>query len=161
MRRRAASTAQILEKQSVAGDQISKETQRLAAMIVNVSKSMAEQSVAVTQITKETANVRQQSEQVAKATAEQTRAMREISDGARNIGGQMRIITRSNAQLSSTADQTLQNLAAIRKISERNSSGVKETLNGATEVRDRVQHLLSLMDRKVSTNGGPGEDALD
>ena len=145
MRRGAASTSRALEEQVTAGEQVSKESGRLARMIAGVSKAMGEQATAATQITTAAHDMRRQSGEVAKAMNEQARAARDMTTATESISKEIGLITRSNRQHLTSAEQVLGRLTDIRQITERNAQGVKATLRGTDNLIERARQLTSIL----------------
>ncbi|HEX8117254.1 MAG TPA: hypothetical protein VF521_08280, partial [Pyrinomonadaceae bacterium] len=133
------------EEQATAGQQVSKESERLARMVAGVSKAMGEQAAAAAQITTAAHDMRQQSEQVARAVGEQARAARDMTTAVQSVSKEIGLITRSNRQHLSSAEQVLGALTEIRQITERNARGVKATLSGTTSLIERAQQLAELV----------------
>jgi hypothetical protein len=89
--------------------------------------------------------MRRQSEQVARAVAEQARAARDMTTAAQSISKEIGLITRSNRQHVTSAEQVLGTLTDIRRITERNARGVEATLGGTANLIARAQQLAELV----------------
>jgi hypothetical protein len=100
--------------------------------------------------------MRRQSEQVAKAVGEQARAARDMTTAAQSISKEIGLITRSNRQHLTSAEQMLGVLTDIRQITERNARGVETTLSGAANLMERAQQLADLVGGAAA--GGEAEN---
>jgi methyl-accepting chemotaxis protein len=127
MRRGAAATTRALALQSVSSDEIVKAADGLSRMVVTVSKAMAEQGVASTEIASAAGAMRQQADQAAKALREQSRAMKDMTTAAANTARQIKGITGANREHSQVAGAILQDLAELRRVTDRNVAGVRQT----------------------------------
>ena len=154
MRRGAATTSRALAEQATAGEQVSKEAERLARMIAGVSRAMGEQATAATQITTAANSMRQQGDQLAKAIGEQARAARDMTAATTNISKEIGLITRANRQHLISAEQVLGTLADIRHITERNAQGVKATLSGTTNLIERARQLAEIVNGSKTERAG-------
>ena len=81
--------------------------------------------------------MRRQADEAAKATGEQTKVTKAMAEGARNNAKQMALITKANREHASASDMIQAKLNDIRRISDRNREGVRET-------RKAVSRLLEL-----------------
>src|SRR3954470_6285047 len=106
---------------------------------------MTEQAAAATQITSAAHSMRQQGDQLARAIDEQARAARDMTTATTNISKEIGLITRSNRQHVTSAEQVLATLTDIRQITERNAQGVKATLSGTTNLIARAQQLAEIV----------------
>src|SRR5687768_5720525 len=156
MRRGAATTSRALEEQATAGEQVSKESERLARIIAGVSRAMGEQAVAATQITTAANSMRQQGDQLAKAIAEQARAARDMTAATTSSSKDVGLITRSNRQHLTSAEQALGTLTDICQVTERNAQGVKATLSGTANLIERARQLTTIVEGVDA--GQPGEN---
>jgi methyl-accepting chemotaxis protein len=156
MRRGAASTSRALEEQVTAGEQVSKEAERLVRQIAGVSRAVSEQAVAAAQITTATQSMRQQSDQVAKAMSEQTRAARDMTSAIQNVSKEVGHITFSNRQHLDSSEKVLGTLNDIRQISERNAQSVHATLSGTTDLNERARQLAEIMDSMSAGDASDG-----
>jgi methyl-accepting chemotaxis protein len=147
MRRGAATTSRALAEQSTASNQVSKETERFAKMVVGVNKAMAEQTVAATEINKVVDGMRQQSDQVARAMSEQAQAGKDINQASHEVSRQIEKITRTNREHSLGSETILNAIFEIRKITERNAGEVKQTQDSAVNLLESAQTLAEIMDR--------------
>ena len=112
----------------------------LARQAVQASKAIAEQATAMSQIAVASASMRQQTGEAAKALTEQSRAMKEIAGVAASTARQIKQISRANREHSSVSPSLLTQLEDVRRITERNAAGVKETrgtLRGCSTRRRR------------------------
>jgi hypothetical protein len=106
---------------------------------------MTEQAAAATQITSAAHSMRQQGDQLAKAIGEQARAARDMTVATTSISKEIGLITRSNRQHLTSAEQVVGALTDIRQITERNAQGVKATLSGTTNLIARAQQLAEIV----------------
>jgi methyl-accepting chemotaxis protein len=91
--------------------------------------------------------MRVQSEQASRALGDQSRTMREMTAAAQNTAKQIKGITRANLEHSAAASALLTSIGEIRRITDRNASGVKQTRGGTDDLMRRTQALLNLMER--------------
>jgi hypothetical protein len=89
--------------------------------------------------------MRQQGDQLAKAIAEQARAARDMTAATTSISKEVGLITRSNRQHLTSAEQVLGTLTDIRQVTERNAQGVKATLSGTTNLIERARQLAEVV----------------
>jgi methyl-accepting chemotaxis protein len=145
-----------LSEQAIAGAQISQAAGELQRMVAMVSKAMAEQAAGMQEISTAAEGMRAHSEQTSKALVDQARTMRDMSAAAQNTARQIKRISQANVEHSTAAASLLTALGEIRRITDRNASGVKQTRGGTDDLRRHAQALLNLMDRPSparATNG--------
>jgi methyl-accepting chemotaxis protein len=116
-------------------------------MIASVSKAMNEQAAASEQGASAVNDMRRQAEQVARAMNEQGRAAKDINTATQNTSKQIAVVVRANREHSAAAGTILNSLADIRKITERNAQGVKETHRSSADLLERTKNLIAIMDR--------------
>jgi methyl-accepting chemotaxis protein len=160
MRRGAVTTSRAVTEQAVASEQIVKASGSMARTIESISRAINDQSSATEQISRATESMRQQAEQAAKALKEQSRAMRDMSTAAANTTKQIKLITHANREHSQVSDTLLGQLTEVRRVTDRNIRGVKDT---QTSTADLLRHAGALRDliessgvRRAASNGGPG-----
>ena len=85
------------------------------------------------QLTTAAAATRQDTEQAARGMAEQGRAIRDISMAVTNTVKQIRLIHAANKEHSIVANDLLNRVGEVRRISERNAAGVKRTQGSTNE----------------------------
>jgi methyl-accepting chemotaxis protein len=141
MRRGAANTTRALTEQTAATDQLSRSAESLARQSAEVARGMNEQGIAAGQVAAAVTSMRQESEQAARALAEQSRALKDVTTGATNTSKQIRLIHASNRQHVSTAGDVATRLAEIRRVTERNANGVRETHGNTEDLRRLAQQL--------------------
>jgi methyl-accepting chemotaxis protein len=100
--------------------------------------------------------MRAQSEQTSRALVDQSRTMREMTTAAQNTAKQVKSITKANVEHSSAAASLLTSMGEIRKITDRNASGAKQTRGGTDDLMRRAQALINLMDRPSHGRSGNG-----
>jgi len=159
IRRGAVTTSRAVAEQSVAAEQVSKAAADLTRQIATVTKAMVEQAAATSQITSAANTMRMQSEQAARATSEQARTMKEMAGASTAIARDVKLITVSNRNQSVSAAQLATSLADVRRITERNAEGVRQTRGGTAALLKQAETLSSLMGDafpRASTNGSSG-----
>ena len=147
MRRGAAATSRAVAQQALSAEEIVKAADGLTRMVTTVAKSMAEQSTAATQIAASAVSMRQQAEQSAKALKEQARAMKDMTSAAGNTAKQIKTITMANREHSQAAGTVLQELTELRRITDRNAAGVRQTREGTTDLVRSAQALTAMVDK--------------
>jgi hypothetical protein len=101
--------------------------------------------------------MRMQGDQLTKAIDEQARAARDMTVATTSISKEVGLITRSNRQHLTSAEQVLTTLTDIRQVTERNAQGVKATLSGVTNLIARAQQLAEIVsDSNAEQAGGNG-----
>jgi len=136
-----------LTEQAAAGEEVSREAERLAQLVVGVSKAMREQAAAGDQITQAVDSMRRQADQTTKAMAEQVRAARDMTVSSQNVSKQIGLMTRANREHASQAQNVISALAEIRTVTESNARGVRETQRAAASLLERAKGLNTIMDR--------------
>ena len=91
--------------------------------------------------------MRVQSEQVSRATADQAKAMRTMTGDSQNVARQITLISKANGEQSAAAADLLVSMNEVRRITDRNAAGVKQTRGGTDDLRRRAQALAALVDR--------------
>jgi methyl-accepting chemotaxis protein len=117
---------------------------------------MTEQAAGMTQIASAADGMRTQSEQVSRAVTDQSKAMREMTSAAQNTARQIKLITKANLEHSTAAAALLTSVEEIRKITDRNASGVKQTRGGTDDLLRRAQALTALVERPAAGRGANG-----
>ena len=156
MRRGAATTSRALAEQTVAGDQISRAAVELQQMVSTVTKAMTEQTSGMKEIAAAADGIRVQTEQTARALVDQSRVMRDMTDQAQSTTRQIKLITKANIDHSQAADSLLTSVAEIRRITDRNAAGVKQTRGGTDDLLKRAQALTAIVERPSHARGGNG-----
>jgi methyl-accepting chemotaxis protein len=145
MRRGAINTSRALGEQATAGEQVSKETERLSLQIAGVTRAIGEQARAAAEISTATKSMSQQSLQVAKAMEEQTRSVTDMTRATQSVAKEIAFIARSNREHLGGAQKIQDTLTDIRAITERNARGVKATLGrseGLLQSVVEVKHII-------------------
>jgi methyl-accepting chemotaxis protein len=106
---------------------------------------MAEQATAMNQIATASESMRVQADQTARAVKDQARTMVEMTTASQNTSRQIKAISRANKEQSSVAGSLLTALAEIRRITERNASGIKKTRGGTDDLVRRADALAALV----------------
>ena len=145
MRAGAVTTSRALAEQATASEQIAKSADGLNRMIGHVSKAMSEQSTAATQISAAVQSMRRESDQSARALKEQSRAVHEMASAAQNTTKQIKLITHANRQHSTASSRVLDQLGAIRQITDRTARGVKETRGGTADLLRHAEALTATL----------------
>jgi methyl-accepting chemotaxis protein len=117
----------------------------LSRMTGTVSTAMVEQRTAALDISQATGSMRTHAEQTAKALKEQSRAMRDISAAAAGTARQIKTITQANRNHSQVVTSLLADLTEVRRITDRNTTGVKETRAGTADLLRNAQSLTSMV----------------
>ena len=154
MRRGASTTTKALSEQSVASEQVSKESNRLTNEITGVSKAMAEQAAASTQMTAAVLSMRQQGQQLAAALSEQSRAMREMTGASSDIAKNVSLISIANLEHSKNAEHILQMLTDTRRVTDRNINGIKATVSETVGMAEQAEEMAAMM---ASFDGGTSD----
>jgi methyl-accepting chemotaxis protein len=100
--------------------------------------------------------MRAQSEEAARATAEQARTMKEMAGAAASTARDVKSITQANRTQSASAAQLLSQVADIRRVTERNAEGVKQTRGGTAALLKQAEALTGIMGNafpRTSKNG--------
>jgi methyl-accepting chemotaxis protein len=100
--------------------------------------------------------MRREAQQAAKALVEQTRAIREVATAAADTTRNVKLLSRANLEHSAVADQLLGRMSEIRRITDRNASGAKDTLGSTDELLAQARTLTALMQpvtRRATGNG--------
>jgi methyl-accepting chemotaxis protein len=145
-----------MAEQATAGEQISRAAEDLRRNISGVTKAMAEQATAMQQISTASESMRVQADQAARAVKEQARTMREMAGAAESTAKQIKLITNANREHSTVSSSLVESLAEIRRIAERNASGVKQARGGTDDLVRRADAFASLVKaptRRRGTNG--------
>ena len=153
MRRGAAATTRAVAEQAQAADEIARAAEGLNRQVASVSKAMAEQTTAATEITKASESMRQQAEQAAKALKEQSRAMKDMTSASANTANQIKQITRTNRDHSVSAAAVVTELAELRRVTDRNASGVKQARTTTADLLRYAEALTSVVDDLQRPNG--------
>jgi methyl-accepting chemotaxis protein len=156
LRRNAATTARAMAEQATAGEQISRSAEDLRRNISGVTKAMAEQATAMQQISTASESMRVQADQASRALKEQTRTMREMTNATESTAKQIKLITNANREHSTVSAALVETLGEVRRIAERNASGVKQTRGGTDDLVRRADAFVSRVQappRRRGTNG--------
>jgi methyl-accepting chemotaxis protein len=89
--------------------------------------------------------MRTEADQTAKALKEQTRAMRDMSGAAAGAARQIKTITQANRSHSQSVTSVLADLAEVRRITERNTGGVRDTRNNTADLLRNAESLTTIM----------------
>jgi methyl-accepting chemotaxis protein len=152
IRRGAAATSRTVAQQAVSTEEIVKAAQALARTTGTVSAAMVEQRAAAAEIAQAAGSMRTEADQTAKALKEQGRAMRDMTSAAADSARQIKTITQANRGHSQAVTSVLADMSEIRRIAERNVSGVTETRNGATDLLRSAQSLTDIMGDRSKTS---------
>jgi methyl-accepting chemotaxis protein len=156
MRRGAVGTARALSEQSAATEQVSRAAEMLARQAAEVARAMSEQGTAAAQVTAAVNSMRQESDQAARALAEQTRALRDVTTSAANTSKQIRLIHTSNRQHGLAATAIANRLAEVRRVTEQNATGVRETHGNTEDLRRLAQQLGTALQPLAGERNGSG-----
>ena len=77
--------------------------------------------------------------------SEQARAMREMTTAANTTARDVKLITQANRTQSATMAQLATQLADVRRVTERNAEGVKQTRGGTAALLKHAEALTGLM----------------
>jgi methyl-accepting chemotaxis protein len=110
---------------------------------------MSEQSSGAAQIAAAVDSMRRQSDQVAKAMNEQARAARDMRSAAQEISKQIGLITRANREHSDLSARIYESIVDIRKVTEQNVRGVKDTHRATDGLAANARTLGEIMDRLI------------
>jgi methyl-accepting chemotaxis protein len=149
MRRGAASTSRALSEQVAASDQIAKAIGALNGMIANFNRAISEQATASGEVSTAVNSMRRETEQAARALAEQTRGLKDMSTATGNTAKQLKLITHANREHSLVAAHMLDQLRAVRQITDRNARDVNETRSSTAELIKHAEALSGI----AQTNG--------
>ena len=164
MRRGAATTRAGLAEQAAATDQIAKAAESLTQqMVASVARRWPSRRRRSTQISRGGRSMRQESDQAAKALTEQARGD-EGDDRGRGATrrSQIKLITRANREHSGVAGALLEQLTEVRRITDRNAAGVKETRgNDRRSAATTPRPLTAIVERRARPppNGAPAATA--
>jgi methyl-accepting chemotaxis protein len=117
---------------------------------------MADQSTTATQITAATESIKGQSEQAARATAEQTRTMKEMARSATSTAKDIKSIMQANKAHGAGAARLVSQIADVRRITERNADGVRQTRGGTADLLKQAELLTGLVDSVTGAKGTNG-----
>ena len=78
--------------------------------------------------------------------------MKDISEATGNTATQVRAITRANREHSQVAAALVDDLAAIRSVTDRSADGVRQTRTTTAELLKHAEGLTTLS-RRGGTNG--------
>src|SRR6185295_1342557 len=84
-------------------------------------------------------------DQTARAVKDQARTLIEMTTASQNTSRQIKAISRSNQEQSIVAGSLLTTLAEIRRITERNASGVRNARGGTDGLVRRADRLAALV----------------
>ena len=156
MRRGAVATSRALAEQATASEEIARAAESLSRLVASVAKAMTEQNGAATEITRAAESMRQQSDQAAKALREQARAMKDMSVAAANTAKQIKLITQANREHGRVSGMLLQDMAEIRRITDQNVNGVRQTRTSTADLLKYAEALTSMMNGQTERNGASG-----
>ena len=95
--------------------------------VATVSKAIVEQATATAEITRAAESMKVEADQAAKALKEQSRAMKDMTTAVASTTREIKLISHANREHSTVAGTLLGEVGEIRKITDRNARGVKET----------------------------------
>jgi methyl-accepting chemotaxis protein len=147
MRRGAANTSRALAEQATASEEIGRSAAELHRLISTTTKAVTEQASAMSEISKAADGMRVQSEQVSRATADQAKTMRTMTGESQSVAKQLTLISKANGEQSAAAADLVVSVNEVRRITDRNAAGVKQTRGGTDDLRRRAQALAALVDR--------------
>jgi methyl-accepting chemotaxis protein len=156
IRRGAMTTTKSVAEQATAAEQISKAAIDLSRQIGSVAKAMSEQAAAAVEMNGAVDSMRTQSEQAARAATEQARTMKDMARASNATARDIKLISAANNTHSQAAGRLASQVADIRRITERNAAGVKQTRGGTSDLLRQAEALSSLMSAATSskpTNG--------
>jgi methyl-accepting chemotaxis protein len=110
--------------------------------------------MAATQMSAAIDAVRLQGDQTAKAAAEQSRTMRDMAAAAQTTARDIQVMTQANREQSVTAASLLTQLDDIRRITDRNTAGVKQARGGTADLLRQAETLSGIMSGVVRVKGG-------
>jgi methyl-accepting chemotaxis protein len=156
MRRGAANTSRALAEQATATEEIGRSAAELHRLISGTTKAMTEQASAINEISAAAEGMRVQSEQVSRATADQAKTMRGMTSESQNVAKQITLIAKANVEHSAAAADLLVSVNEVRRITDRNAAGVKQTRGGTDDLRRRAQALAALVERPAPARKSNG-----
>jgi methyl-accepting chemotaxis protein len=139
------STTRALAEQATASEQIRKAAESLSQQTSLVARGMAEQAAAATEINEAGASMRREAQQAALALAEQTRVIKEVATAAANTNKQIKKISRANTEHSAAGARVLQRLGEVRRITDRNANGMRETHGSTADLVAQARALTDMM----------------
>jgi methyl-accepting chemotaxis protein len=145
MRRGASATTRTVAQQALSAEEIVKAGETLARMSAQVSGAMVEQRAAAAEVATATAAMRTEADQSAKALREQGRAMRDITGAAANTAKQVKLITAANRVHSQGVASVVDDVAAVRRIAERNAGGVRDARSGTGDLLRNAEALSAMV----------------
>ena len=89
--------------------------------------------------------MRVQADQAARATTEQARTMREMTSASAATTRDIKLISEANRSQSVAAARLVTQLADIRRITERNAEGVRQTRGGTADLMRQAETLAGIM----------------
>ena len=98
-----------------------------------------------------------EADQAAKALKEQSRAMKDMTTAVASTTREIKLISHANREHSTVAGTLLGEVGEIRKITDRNARGVKETRVSTADLLRHTEALNAIVDKgagRQSTNGG-------
>jgi methyl-accepting chemotaxis protein len=154
MRKSAAATARSLAEQSVAADQIARSAEQFTRQAAHVTKAMTDQAGQAAQVASAIKRMRQDAQQTSKALAEQARTMKEMTGATTNTAKQIALITKANEERADACAGIVGQVNEVRRITERNASGVKQTRSSTGELVAQAKALRALMAPARSRGNG-------
>jgi methyl-accepting chemotaxis protein len=101
----------------------------------------------MSQIATASESMRMQADQTARAVKEQARTMKEMTSASQNTSKQIKSISHANKEQATVSGSLITALGEIRRITERNASGVKQTRGGTDDLVRRADALAALVAR--------------
>jgi methyl-accepting chemotaxis protein len=98
--------------------------------------------------------MRRDTEQAARALAEQTRGLKDMTTATENTAKQLKLITHANREHSTVAAHMLDQLRAVRQITDRNARDVKETRSGTAELIKHAEELSGIAEQNARRTPG-------
>ncbi len=126
-------------------------------MIANLNRAISEQATASGEVSTAVNSMRRETEQAARALAEQTRGLKDMTTATGNTAKQLKLITHANREHSVVAAHMLEQLRAVRQITDRNARDVKETRSNTAELIKHAEQLSGIAQqnsrRTLGANG--------
>jgi methyl-accepting chemotaxis protein len=82
--------------------------------------------------------------------------MRDMASAVQNTAKQVKLISKANVEQSGAAAALLSSIGEVRKITDRNASGVKQTRGGTDDLMRHAQALVNLMKRPSHAKNSNG-----
>ena len=85
-------------------------------------------------------------EQASRSMTEQLRALKEMTTASENVARQVRVISAANREHSTAGNTILNHIAEVRRISDRNAAGAKETSASSEMLLRTAESLLNVIE---------------